>query len=57
MARVHTDRTHRRAERAVYAVTGVDPDQGQAWQASARALLAFSAVGVLVLDGIQRLQG
>jgi K+-transporting ATPase ATPase A chain len=41
----------------VYAVTGVDPDQGQAWQASARALLAFSAVGVLVLDGIQRLQG
>nr|WP_291496935.1 potassium-transporting ATPase subunit KdpA [Actinomyces sp.] len=56
MARVYTDKTHRRAERAVYAVTGVDPDQGQTWQAYARALLAFSAVGMLVLYGIQRLQ-
>jgi potassium-transporting ATPase potassium-binding subunit len=35
---------------------GVDSDSEQTWQAYARSVLAFSAIGVLLLYAIQRLQ-
>ncbi|MFN7955909.1 MAG: potassium-transporting ATPase subunit KdpA, partial [bacterium] len=43
-------------ERALYKLCGVDPAHEQSWQGYALALLAFSALGVLVTYGIQRLQ-
>jgi K+-transporting ATPase ATPase A chain len=43
-------------ERFLYRLGGVRPDQEQSWQGYAFALLVFSALGVLVTYGIQRLQ-
>lgn len=45
-----------RAERGLYRVIGVDPASGQTWQAYARSVLAFSAIGVLFVYGLQRIQ-
>lgn len=45
-----------RAERGLYRVIGVDPASGQTWQAYARSVLAFSAIGVLLVYGLQRIQ-
>ncbi len=56
MARVYESEHDTRAERIVYRVMGVDPKADQRWPAYARALLAFSAVGVLVLYALQRFQ-
>ena len=49
MSRVYEDEHDTRAERIVYRAMGVDPKSDQRWPAYARALLAFSAVGVLFL--------
>ncbi len=56
MARVYTSEHHTRVERVLYRVMGVDPSADQRWPAYARALLAFSAVSVLVLFALLRLQ-
>jgi K+-transporting ATPase ATPase A chain len=54
--RVLADRRHSWLERGVYRLAGVDPAGEQSWAAYARGVLAFSAVSVLVLYGLQRLQ-
>ena len=56
MARVYESEHDLRAERVIYRVMGVDPKADQRWPAYARALLAFSAVGVLFLYALQRFQ-
>ena len=56
LARVYESEHDTRAERLVYRVMGVDPRADQRWPAYARALLAFSAVGVLFLYALQRFQ-
>jgi potassium-transporting ATPase potassium-binding subunit len=57
MARVYSGGRHWRAERGVYRLAGVDPDREQTWGAYARSVLAFSAVSVLLLYLLQRVQG
>jgi K+-transporting ATPase ATPase A chain len=57
MFRAYTGRRHLLAERAIYRCIGVDPDAEQRWGAYARSVLAFSAVSLLGLYGLQRLQG
>jgi potassium-transporting ATPase potassium-binding subunit len=56
LARVYESEHDTRAERIAYRVMGVDPKADQRWPAYARALLAFSAVGVLFLYALQRFQ-
>jgi len=51
------DRVFGPVERLVYKLTGVSPDGEQRWTTYAISLLAFSLVSVLVLYGMQRLQG
>ncbi|MFF8860925.1 potassium-transporting ATPase subunit KdpA [Streptomyces sp. NPDC015139] len=57
MARVYSSAKHLRAERWIYRGIGADPDTEMTWPAYLRAVLAFSAVGVLFLYLLQRLQG
>jgi K+-transporting ATPase ATPase A chain len=47
---------HSRVERGFYRLVGVNPDGEQTWGVYARGVLAFSAVSVLLLYGLQRLQ-
>jgi K+-transporting ATPase ATPase A chain len=56
MARVYESDHDTRAERVVYRVMGVDPKADQRWPTYARSLLAFSAVSVLFLYALQRVQ-
>ncbi|CAA9397995.1 MAG: Potassium-transporting ATPase A chain [uncultured Quadrisphaera sp.] len=56
MARTFTTRRHLGAERLLYRASGVDPDADQTWATYLRSLLAFSAVSVLVLYALLRLQ-
>jgi K+-transporting ATPase ATPase A chain len=56
MARTYTGERDTRIERACYQVMGVDPEADQRWPVYARSLLAFSAVSVLFLYGLLRLQ-
>ena len=56
MARVYTSEHDSRVERVTYRLMGVDPKADQRWAAYARAVLAFSVVGVLFLYALQRLQ-
>ncbi len=56
MAHVFTTDKHWRVERFVYRLVGVSPDSDQKWSSYARSVLAFSAISVLFLYGIQRLQ-
>ncbi len=56
LVRVLTPSRHSRVERGIYRVVGVDPDGEQSWGAYARSVLAFAAVSVLLLYGLQRLQ-
>lgn len=50
------DRWFGPVERLVFRLCGVDPEREQRWNAYALSLLAFSAVSVLFLYGLQRLQ-
>jgi len=43
-------------ERPLYQLAGVAPDQSMHWRGYALALLAFNAIGALVVYGLQRLQ-
>jgi potassium-transporting ATPase potassium-binding subunit len=56
MARVFTTEKHWRGEKLLYRAVGVDADTEQRWPVYLRSVLAFSAVGVLVLYCLQRLQ-
>ncbi|ROP44658.1 potassium-transporting ATPase subunit KdpA [Pseudokineococcus lusitanus] len=56
IARTLTSGRHLLPERVVYRVAGVDPDADMRWAVYARSVLVFSAVGVLLLYGLQRLQ-
>jgi K+-transporting ATPase ATPase A chain len=51
------DRAFAPVERLVYRLVGVDPRQEQGWAVYARSVLAFSAVSVVVLYVLQRVQG
>jgi K+-transporting ATPase A subunit len=55
-AKTFTATRHRRVETLVYRLCGVDREQEQTWVHYLRSLLAFSAVGVLALYGLLRLQ-
>ncbi|MEV7242384.1 potassium-transporting ATPase subunit KdpA [Streptomyces sp. NPDC093248] len=57
MARVYSSAKHLRVERWIYKGIGADPDTEMTWPAYLRAVLAFSAVGVLFLYLLQRFQG
>lgn len=56
MAWVYTSRKDWKVERGLYRMIGVDPNTEQTWQAYLRGVLAFSAVGLLMVYGLQRLQ-
>jgi potassium-transporting ATPase potassium-binding subunit len=56
MARVYTSEHDSRVERGLYKVMGVDPKADQRWPVYARSLLAFSAVSMVFLYGLLRLQ-
>ncbi len=56
MARVFTTPRHWRVERGLYRLIGIDAEAEQRWPAYLRSVLAFSAVSVLGLYALQRLQ-
>jgi len=57
IAKIFTTDKHWKVERAIFKATGIDPDVDQTWGQYLRSMLAFSAVSVLLLYGMQRLQG
>ncbi|MFF5724449.1 potassium-transporting ATPase subunit KdpA [[Kitasatospora] papulosa] len=57
MARVYSSEKHYRPERWIYRAVGANPSAQMRWPAYLRAVLAFSAVSVLFLYALQRLQG
>ncbi|MEU3516224.1 potassium-transporting ATPase subunit KdpA [Streptomyces sp. NPDC006654] len=57
MARVYSSDKHLRVEKWIYRGIGADPDTEMNWPAYLRGVLAFSAVSVLFLYLLQRLQG
>jgi K+-transporting ATPase ATPase A chain len=56
IARVVTTEKHWRPERGLYRLMGIDPSHDQTWGAYLRSMLAFSALCVLFLYGLERLQ-
>ncbi|MER7409310.1 MULTISPECIES: potassium-transporting ATPase subunit KdpA [Streptomyces] len=56
MARVYTSDKHLRIERWIHRCVGTDPSAAMRWPVYLRAVLAFSAAGVLFLYAMQRLQ-
>ena len=56
MAWVFATARHWRVERGFYRVIGVRSDAEQSWSAYLRSVLAFSAVGILLVYLIQRVQ-
>lgn len=57
LARVFEGKTSSRPERLFYRLAGVDADTEQTWSVYLRSVLAFSAVSILAVFGLQRLQG
>ncbi|MEV6424814.1 potassium-transporting ATPase subunit KdpA [Streptomyces sp. NPDC051662] len=57
MARVYSSPKHLRAEKWIYRAIGANPATEMRWPAYLRGVLAFSAVGVLFLYLLQRVQG
>ncbi|MEU2776293.1 potassium-transporting ATPase subunit KdpA [Streptomyces sp. NPDC007162] len=57
MAKVYSSDRHWRVEKWIYKGIGADPDTEMTWPAYLRGVLAFSAVSVLFLYLLQRLQG
>ena len=55
--RAITGDRHTRVERGIYRLVGVSPDSEQNAGAYTRSILAFSALSILFLYGLQRLQG
>ena len=56
MARVFTQKSHSRVERYFYKTVGVNPDAQQPWKTYATSVLSFSAVSILFLYLLLRLQ-
>ena len=56
IAGIFTSDKHLRPERAFYRMMGIDPSADQRWGTYARSMLAFSAVSVLFLYLIERIQ-
>jgi K+-transporting ATPase ATPase A chain len=56
IADLFTTRRHWRVERGIYRLIGVDAEADQKWSVYLRSMLAFSAVSVLFLYGLERLQ-
>lgn len=56
LAWTYTSPKHWRVERAVYRVIGVDGQTEQTWRSYLRGVLIISAVGVLIVYALQRLQ-
>ena len=56
IAGIFTSERHLRAESGFYRVMGIDPDADQRWGTYARSVLAFSAVSVLFLYLLERVQ-
>ncbi|MGH3811707.1 MAG: potassium-transporting ATPase subunit KdpA, partial [Pseudonocardiaceae bacterium] len=56
MARVYTARNHLRAEQVIYRLVRVDPNADQRWTTYAASVLGFSAVSIVLLYLLQRLQ-
>ncbi|WP_328743838.1 potassium-transporting ATPase subunit KdpA [Streptomyces sp. NBC_00285] len=56
MAAVFQSRKHLRVERWIYRSVGADPDAEMRWPAYLRGMLVFSAVSVLFLYVLQRVQ-
>src|SRR5918997_11878 len=56
MARVYTAKTHLRAERVTYRLVRVHPDADQGWTTYAVGVLGLSAVSIVFLYLLQRLQ-
>ena len=56
IARIFTSDKHWRVESGIYKLIGVNPAADQKWSAYLRSMLAFSAVSVLFLYGLERLQ-
>ncbi|MFH8385227.1 potassium-transporting ATPase subunit KdpA, partial [Kitasatospora sp. NPDC018058] len=56
IAKLLTTAKHLRVERGIYKLIGVDGDADQRWPVYLRSVLAFSAVSVLFLYGLIRLQ-
>ncbi|MCX5394006.1 potassium-transporting ATPase subunit KdpA [Streptomyces sp. NBC_00094] len=57
MARVYSSEKHLRVEKWIYKGIGADPGVEMRWPAYLRGVLAFSAVSVLFLYLLQRVQG
>ncbi|MFD4131316.1 potassium-transporting ATPase subunit KdpA [Streptomyces goshikiensis] len=57
MARVYSSEKHYKPEKWIYKAIGANPSAEMRWPAYLRAVLAFSAVSVLFLYLMQRLQG
>ncbi|MEU9117974.1 potassium-transporting ATPase subunit KdpA [Streptomyces sp. NPDC048483] len=57
MAAVYSSPKHLRIEKIIYRCIGANADAQMRWPAYLRGVLAFSAVGVLFLYLLQRLQG
>ena len=57
MARVYSSEKHYRPEKWIYKAIGANPDAQMRWPAYVRGVLAFSAVSVLFLYLLQRVQG
>jgi K+-transporting ATPase ATPase A chain len=56
IARIFTTEKHWRVERGIFKVIGVDPSADQRWSVYLRSVLAFSAVSVLLLYALERIQ-
>ncbi|HZA18613.1 MAG TPA: potassium-transporting ATPase subunit KdpA [Pseudonocardiaceae bacterium] len=56
MARMYTAKTHLRAERVIYRLVRVHPDVDQRWTTYAVGVLGLSAVSIVFLYLLQRLQ-
>ncbi|MFC8226081.1 potassium-transporting ATPase subunit KdpA [Streptomyces sp. NPDC057287] len=57
MARVYSSEKHFKPEKWIYRAIGANPSASMHWPAYLRGVLAFSAVSVLFLYALQRLQG
>ncbi|MFB7935835.1 potassium-transporting ATPase subunit KdpA [Streptomyces sp. NPDC056049] len=57
MARVYSAEKHYKPEKWLYKAVGANPDTQMRWPAYLRGVLAFSAVSVLFLYLLQRVQG
>ena len=56
MATVYTSKKDLRVERGFYRLIGVKSDSEQSWPAYLRSVLAFSAIGILLVYAVQRVQ-